>query len=154
MRIGIRKLLLLGGSAAVLSTAGFAYMATNTVTPSNAGVGSGVVSGYSVDVLSYGNDPAGCYDGSNAYCTGSQDLATATSVTVKLTTQSPGQNVAPTTVYAYAIGPGTQMHVGHSNQCTPANTWNTSTGTGEFTCVFNPGLAKDLLDHVAIDASQ
>jgi hypothetical protein len=70
MRIGIRKLLLLGGSAAILSTAGFAYMASNTLPVTSAGEGSAAVTGYTATDVSYNGDSGrgcgavlGCYIG-------------------------------------------------------------------------------------------
>jgi hypothetical protein len=53
MRIGIRKLLVLGGTTTILATAGFAYMATNTVAQSSAGQGNAPVTGYSVSGIQY-----------------------------------------------------------------------------------------------------
>lgn len=48
MRFGFRKLAVVIGGAAIFATAGFAYMASNTVAPSFAGEGSAVVNGYQV----------------------------------------------------------------------------------------------------------
>jgi hypothetical protein len=53
MRFPIRRLLVVGGGAAILATAGFAYLASNTVAPSNSGQGTGVVSGYTVSNISF-----------------------------------------------------------------------------------------------------
>jgi hypothetical protein len=47
-----RRLLLLGGALATAG-GGFAFMASNTVDASNAGVGSGTISGYDVTNVSY-----------------------------------------------------------------------------------------------------
>lgn len=49
----IKRLAVPLSAAAVLGTAGFAYMASNTVSPSNAGQGTGVVSGYNVTDVHY-----------------------------------------------------------------------------------------------------
>lgn len=49
----IKRLAVPLSAAAVLGTAGFAYMASNTVDPSNAGQGTGVVSGYHVYDVHY-----------------------------------------------------------------------------------------------------
>jgi len=51
----IKRVVLPLGAAAVVGSAGFAYMATNTVSGSNAGQGTGVVSGYSVTDVHYPN---------------------------------------------------------------------------------------------------
>lgn len=53
MRIPLLRLLLVGGGAAVLATAGFAYMAANTVPASSLGEGSGPVTGYTVSNITY-----------------------------------------------------------------------------------------------------
>jgi hypothetical protein len=47
-----RRLVLLGGALAVAG-GGFAFMASNTVDASNAGVGGGTISGYAVSDVSY-----------------------------------------------------------------------------------------------------
>jgi hypothetical protein len=47
-----RRLLLLGGALATAG-GGFAFMASNTVAASNAGVGGGTISGYTVGDVSY-----------------------------------------------------------------------------------------------------
>lgn len=52
MRLPIRGLLVFGGTV-IVATAGFAYMASNTVAPSNSGQGTGVVSGYNVTNISF-----------------------------------------------------------------------------------------------------
>ena len=52
MRIVPRRLFLWGGAAAIAS-AGFAFMAANTVDASSAGEGTGTVSGYTVSGISY-----------------------------------------------------------------------------------------------------
>ena len=49
----IKRVVLPLGAAAVVGSAGFAYMATNTVDPSNAGQGTGTVSGYHVYDVHY-----------------------------------------------------------------------------------------------------
>ncbi len=69
MRIPFLRLLLVGGGAAVLATAGFAYMAANTVPVSSLGEGSAAVTGYAVSGIHYtttlmpgpGGGPAGRY---------------------------------------------------------------------------------------------
>ena len=53
MRILPRRLLVLGGAVAI-AAGGFAYMASNAVGASNAGQGTGTVSGYSVTDITYG----------------------------------------------------------------------------------------------------
>jgi hypothetical protein len=53
MRIPFLKLLLVGGGAVVLATAGFAYMASNTVAASSAGEASATVTGYTVSNIQY-----------------------------------------------------------------------------------------------------
>jgi hypothetical protein len=47
-----RRIVMLGGALAIAG-GGFAFMASNTVAASNAGVGSGAISGYSVTNISY-----------------------------------------------------------------------------------------------------
>lgn len=59
MRIPFGRLLLVGGGAVVLATAGFAYMASNTISASSAGEGSAAVSGYSTGAISYNPDYPG-----------------------------------------------------------------------------------------------
>ncbi|MGH3497102.1 MAG: hypothetical protein ACRDP1_06535 [Nocardioidaceae bacterium] len=54
------------GAAIMLGTTGFAFMASNSVAPSNAGVGSGAISGYNVRNVHYAivdnpNTPGGTY---------------------------------------------------------------------------------------------
>jgi len=53
----IRRLLPVAFAAA-LATSGFAYMANNTVDPSNAGLGSQTISGYDVHNIKYTSDNA------------------------------------------------------------------------------------------------
>ncbi len=52
MRILPRRLLFLGGAAAI-AAGGFAYMASNSVAQTNAGVGQGQISGYTVSGVTY-----------------------------------------------------------------------------------------------------
>jgi len=52
MRLLSRRLLFLGGAAAI-AAGGFAYMASNTVAQTNAGVGQGQISGYTVSNVTY-----------------------------------------------------------------------------------------------------
>ncbi len=65
MRFGFRKLLFLVGGAAIFATAGFAYMASNTVAPSFAGEGSGDVNGYQVYNITF--TPADTTNGNIGY---------------------------------------------------------------------------------------
>lgn len=53
MRIPFGRLILVAGGAIVLATAGFAYMASNTVASSNAGEGVGQVTGYQIGNITY-----------------------------------------------------------------------------------------------------
>lgn len=53
MRIPFGRLILVAGGAIVLATAGFAYMASNTVASSNAGEGVGQVTGYTIGNITY-----------------------------------------------------------------------------------------------------
>ena len=56
MRVPFRRLLMVGGGAAILATAGFAYLASNTVAPSSAGIGPASISGYNVTGIHYTNE--------------------------------------------------------------------------------------------------
>jgi hypothetical protein len=47
-----RRLLMLGGALAIAG-GGYAFMASNTVAATNAGVGQGAISGYDVSAVSY-----------------------------------------------------------------------------------------------------
>lgn len=53
MRIPFGRMILVAGGAIVLATAGFAYMASNTVASSNAGEGVGQVTGYQIGNITY-----------------------------------------------------------------------------------------------------
>jgi hypothetical protein len=57
MRIPSLRLLLVAGGAVVIATAGFAYMASNTVATSYLGQGTGTVSGYAVTNISFDGIP-------------------------------------------------------------------------------------------------
>ena len=52
----IKRLAVPLSAAAVLGTAGFAYMASNSVAPSYAGQGTGTISGFVVSDISYYSD--------------------------------------------------------------------------------------------------
>lgn len=56
MRVPFRRLLVVGGGAVVLATAGFAYMASNTVPNTSAGTGLAAVSGYTVTNVTFNNE--------------------------------------------------------------------------------------------------
>ncbi|MGH9918599.1 MAG: hypothetical protein ACRD6W_07010 [Nitrososphaerales archaeon] len=64
MRIPIRRLLVVGGGAAILATAGFAYLASNDM-PASSSIGEGTVTatGYTVGTISW--DAVGCQAGYN-----------------------------------------------------------------------------------------
>jgi len=72
MRVPFRQLLVVGGGAVVLATAGFAYMASNTVPASYAGEGSAAVSGYTVSNIDYAgvSVPGGGQVGTMTYLDG------------------------------------------------------------------------------------
>lgn len=138
MRIPLLRLLLVGGGAVVLATAGFAYMASNTVASSYAGEGSGTVSGYNVSAIHYTTqDPPSPLG---------QGFVTITAVTFILTEQAappPGQTGEPTNVDAFLMtggGPGPNPGPGPagsvaSNGCSLQGSWAPS-GSGTYECTF------------------
>jgi len=97
--------------AAALATSGFAYMATNTVDPSNAGLGSQTISGYDVHNIKYTSDNAA-----------TNPKITAVSFT--LTNEGAGKT-APSAAYA-------ELNGVQSTACTVSSgTWSCAWSAGQ-----------------------
>ena len=105
MRVPFLRLLLVGGGAVVLATAGFAYMASNTIAQSSAGEGSASVSGYAATDITYNPDYSGgqlCQTWSGTYtCYVGEVQFTLTSKAM-----SAPANGAPTDVVVTLLGSG------------------------------------------------
>jgi hypothetical protein len=169
MRFPIRRLLVVGGGAVILATAGFAYMASNTVQQSSAGEGLGGVSGYTVSGIQYvvdcGNTStcAGYGDGADYYngSTTSQKTDTTnlnaaiSGVTFTLAAQSTDASAKgqPTNVKVYPEDSNHTALWGHDNGCTISG-WNPSTGSGSVTCSFSPQVPASQLMYLDVEANQ
>lgn len=160
MRIPLLRLLLVGGGAAVLATAGFAYMASNTVASSYAGEGSGTVSGYSVSAIHYWTQDPPAPPG--------QGFVSIVGVQFTLTEMGsppPTQNTAPTDVHAFLMtGPsGPRPLIANpppppppasvaSLSCT-VNSWTNATASGSASCTF-PSTFVSQVTGLDVEANQ
>jgi hypothetical protein len=147
MRIPFRRLLLVGGGAAVLATAGFAYMASNTVPITSAGQASAAVTGYTVTNVTYNG-------GSGDNCGGTCYIGTV-GFTLTADNANSQNNGKPVFVYVDVEG-SNNGEIANADGCTvPAGTLVGATGqwTGNFTCTLNPNTATvaevDFLDIAA-----
>jgi hypothetical protein len=147
MRMLPRRFLMWGGAAAVAS-AGFAFMAANTVDASSAGEGTGNVTGYHVSGISY--TPI-----NNVYYTGG-DYAAAEGVTFTLTALSSdtSADTKPTNVDAYPLNLSGNLQWGHDNGCSIVGTWNNTTGSGTYHCSFAPQVPIAEIGKLAVEANQ
>lgn len=104
------------GLAVVLAGSGFAYLASNTVEASNAGMGSAAISGYQVNDITYFTNATGDSD-SHHYLS---------SVLFKLTSLG-GTGVKPAHVFAEFGHGGASTQL---SECTayPPGSWNYPTG--------------------------
>jgi hypothetical protein len=142
------RLLLVGGGAVVLATAGFAYMASNTIDASSAGAGSGTVSGYTATGVSWTTElitevsPAASYTDGVTFTLTANDTSDASAVT------------APKSVFVYATngsgtpisdveyyGPAPQIGGSGSDDTGTFCTLTPTGTTGQWTvsCDFNDG---------------
>lgn len=128
MRIIPRKLLLLGGAAAI-AAGGFAFMASNSVAASSAGEGAGAVSGYTVvpGSITYtlsasspealGPGQIASYNGS-PYCYGNDQgnpwncYVEGVQFTLQSDTTTPPGNAQPTDVVVTLLGTGSNAPLG------------------------------------------
>jgi hypothetical protein len=151
-----RRLLLWGGAAAI-AAGGFAFMASNTVGTSSAGEGAGAVTGYAVSNISYTVD--------NTYYTTGHNAA-YTAVTFKLTSLSATGSAdgPPKDVNVYpehSTGMRTWGHqTGNCTLSTPPG-WvialfgpHAGTGSGTYTCNFNPAVPAATLGKLDVEANQ
>lgn len=173
MQFPIRRLVFLGGGAAIFATAGFAYMASNTVSPSSAGEGSGAVTGYHVSNIQYlvdcssmaptgtctgSGDGADYYDGGAGG--GAQNLNGAISgvkFTLTSNATSAPANGAPTNVSVYPEDQSGHTEWGHDNGCHIVGTWSapaSSAGSGTVSCAFSPQVPANLLYFLDVEANQ
>jgi hypothetical protein len=132
-RVPIRRFLMLGAGVAVLSTAGFAYMASNSAPVTSAGEGSAAVTGYAVTDVSYNGDSgSGCGAMNGCYITSIQFTLTANDGS----SQNHGM---PDFVYAAIFNSGGH-NVANADGCTiPAGAVNgAGQWTGTFDCSLNP----------------
>lgn len=148
MRIRFGRLLLVGGGAVILATAGFTYLASNTINASSSGAGSGTVSGYSVSNVHWTTElitevnPATTYSDAVSFTLTAKDMADASALT------------APTSVFVYAtnlsgslIGPveyyGPAPQIGGSGTVDSGSfcqlTAGGGTGVWNVSCAFNMG---------------
>jgi hypothetical protein len=140
--------LFLWGGAAAIASAGFAFMAANTVDASSAGEGTGTVSGYTVSGISY--TPI-----DNVYYTGSY-YAAAEGVTFTLTSAGTGSAATqPTNVDVYPLDLSGNREWGHDNGCSIVGSWTvTTTGTGTYHCDFAPEVPIAEIGQLAVEANQ
>jgi hypothetical protein len=126
----------------VLATAGFAYMANNTVNPSSAGEGVSAVYGYTVSSVSYTTTLA------------QPEAITAAAFTV--TSQAPAGSTAsvtaPVNVNAFLIG-GSSAGTIDTGTCT-VNSWNSTSGSGGVTCSFSGGVQLWEVTGLDVEANQ
>lgn len=124
----IKRLAVPLSAAAVLGTAGFAYMASNTVPNTNAGAGSATISGYTVSHVHYT-----LMDHGVAHAAVDAQVK---AVSFDLTADNPGSGLPPTTLWASL-----------KTDLTPNNIWaryddcvvNGNPGsTTNYTCTFTP----------------
>jgi len=156
-----RRLLVFIGAIAIAG-GGMAFMAANSVAASNAGEGSAAVIGYNVSNISYGTactvypigDPyAGttpCLD--QDYYTDSTNAA-AEGVEFTLTVLAGGVTSQPTNVIAYPEASDGSHPWGHSDNCHLSGTWNAGTGTGSYTCQFDPEVPVSSLSYLDVEAN-
>lgn len=149
MRIGIRRLLVLGGGAAILGTAGFAYMASNTIPNTAAGESVAAVSGYTVTGVTY-NHASGSGCGGPCYIN---------SVQFTLTSDDPSaqNNGKPDFVYVAVQTGTTSGELANADGCTiPAGTVTGGVWSGNFDCALNPtnGATVEAVKYLNIAATQ
>ena len=151
MRMLPRRLLMWGGAAAVAS-AGFAFMAANTVDASSAGEGTGTVTGYHVSGISYAPVDNVYYQG-NLYAAAKQVTFTLTSVST-----DSAANGKPADVNAYPLNLSGHIQWGHQTVCTlQAPGWQISGsnhGYGTYVCGFAPEVPIALIGSLAVEANQ
>jgi hypothetical protein len=128
MRIPSLRLLLGVGGAVIIATAGFAYMANNTINASSAGEGIGAVYGYTVS--------------GTTYTTTAGQPESITGATFTLTsgapTGSPASETAPIKVDAFLTAGS--LGTVDTGVCAVTG-WNSVSGAGSVTCTF-PGAAQ------------
>lgn len=140
---------MLGGGAAVLSTAGFAYMASNTIPTTAAGESVAAVSGYTVTNVTYnGGSGSGC--GGPCYINSVQFTLTSNDPTAQ-------NNGKPDFVYVAVQTGTTSGELANSDGCTiPTGSVSGGEWTGNFNCTLNPtnGATVEAVKYLNIAATQ
>lgn len=125
----IKRLAVPLSAAAVLGTAGFAYMAGNTVPDTNAGAGAATISGYTVSNVHYT-----VHDHGIAH---EQASASVSAVTFDLAADNPGSGLPPTTLWAVltTTDPTSSNHWARFDTCAVVGNPGSTT---RYTCSFTP----------------
>ncbi|MGC1184230.1 MAG: hypothetical protein WBA31_03640 [Candidatus Dormiibacterota bacterium] len=162
MRIPSLRLLLVAGGAVVIATAGFAYMASNTVGASSAGEGTGTVSGYTAGAPSYSIDyanPTGApYTISGvSFSLQANDVSDPSALAAPRTVIVNLDNGSGTSLFVAMLNPGPK---GTYGSCSfTGSGWNATTGTGNVFCDLswgsnNPEPLVGSVDYIDVEASQ
>jgi hypothetical protein len=148
------RLLLVGGGAIILATAGFAYMASNSVAATSAGEGSGLISGYTVSNVSFTPEVIAEYG--PTYTSDVQDVSFTLTAN---DTKNPSAETAPTFILVYFTNDGQPANglaeyygprptnselpspgLDNGSYCTfGVPTPSTGPGPWDITCAFNEG---------------
>lgn len=121
-----------------LATTGFAFMAANTVPATNAGTAESAISGYTVSKVHYSLTTTG-------------DPEDVTAVGFHLQADNPPTGGAPAPTVAIELKNDAGRY---SCMQTPTNSWNSSTGSGDFTCSLSPALDVKNLVELTVVAAQ
>jgi len=134
---------LVPAAAIGLATTGFAYLAGNTVDASNAGLGTGTITGYTVTNITYTTNTMATQAGSDwhHYISG---------VTFTLTSTA-GTGTAPSNVWAEVQHGSTTSQFG---KCTGSWTTSGAGGSGSYSCQANDTIPLHDADQLSVLAYQ